>query len=121
MGKAISRKIKILMLLKSPVYNDSRVIKEANSLMEAGYDVVVLFSSGEIKDFDFKFKIKRIIGTKKSDSVFLKLFKNILIIFKMINLGIKSKPDICHCHDLNTLLDGYIISLFCNSKIDYPK
>lgn len=103
---------KILMIVQNDFVNDSRIIKEANSLGKNGFEVKVLalHNNGlkENEDFEY-FSVKRIklstrekLGKNKISQIFKYLeFKN-----KCTREAIIFKPNYIHCHDIYTLPIG---------------
>lgn len=113
------KKSNILMLLKSSIHNDSRVIKEATSLTNNGYNVTVVYSSDKDVCKDYVFKIRRIKKYPESNVIILKFLFHFLKLINILFIGIKIKPDVCHVHDLNTLIEGFLIAFFSKSKLVY--
>lgn len=124
MKKERKSQIKVCMVVLNNFTNDSRVLREAMSLEEEGYQVFV------IAIYEDGLKRKENIDGVQVFRTFLRT-KNwpknkIFQIFKYIEFTIKSfifikkqKPHICHCHDLNTLPLGYIAKIFLKSYLIY--
>lgn len=49
----------------------------------------------------------------------LKLFTRATVFLKMVSQGLKKDYDVYHCHDLNTLPQGYICNIFRKKKLIY--
>jgi len=112
--------VKIANLVFNPFVNDSRVIKESNSLARNGYHVEV------IAHLD-----KNLQETQKQDSFTVKRFsyldrtvtKSKMTKLKAYLIYLKESVkycknfDILHCNDLNTLPIGFIIKKFYNKKV----
>ncbi len=115
------RKKKVLMLLKSNISNDSRVIKEASLLNDNNYEVHVIFKIRKNENYktNFKFNIIPISYPLVNTILPFKIFNHIFTSIKFIIKGIKLKPNIVHSHDHNTLSEGAIISFFTHSKLVY--
>lgn len=113
---------KVVSLVFGTCVNDSRVLKEAQSLKSAGFDITIAavhepllkeeetLSGIDIKRIKLKFTPN---GSYGSRFINLEYLFNILRNFKSI--------DIYHCNDLNTLFVGVFIKLLINrnSKIVY--
>lgn len=122
MGKA-----SVVILRSNPVDPDSRVEKEANSLLKAGYDVKIIawdrrskfrvketilnLSNGDVKIYRFGIPAKFGEG-KKSLKAFL-LFQ--LRMFKWLLMN-KEKYQIIHACDFDTAYTAYLCNKFLNKK-----
>ncbi len=126
-----SMKNKVLMLLEKDLLfpmKDRRVIKEAVSLIQNGYEVDIItwplhLDSDQLPE-NYKYKninIKRIFINFPpiKARIIHKLIPLIKLFFKTIQHGIKKKYDFVHCHDSLPLLAGYIIKLSHNAKFIY--
>lgn len=113
------KSIKVLMISKSPLYNDSRVIKEATSLVKNGYYVTVLFITNIVKNQNYVFQIRRLNKPPASRFIFTKFFFHFLKLIQILLIGVKLGPDICHAHDLNSLPESFLISCICRAKLVY--
>jgi glycosyltransferase involved in cell wall biosynthesis len=107
--------MKILMVLMNEFTHDLRVLKEGKSLIESGHDVNLI----ALKD-DHTLAVEMTEGIHvfriqvKSRSILPKNYifwfiKYLEFVKKAIHKGKKLKPDIVHCHDLNTLIIGTIL------------
>ncbi|MDS1003626.1 glycosyltransferase family 4 protein [Clostridium sporogenes] len=113
----------ILMIVQNDFVNDSRIIKEANTLGKYGFNVKVLalYNKGLKEDEEFEhFIVKRIrLGTrdKLSKGKLSQVVKYIEFKKKCLQEAKKFNPDIVHCHDVYTLPIGkVIIKKLSNSK-----
>lgn len=101
--------MKILMLLKSSLDNDSRVKKEMKTLMSLGYRIRLISVSSKRKLSE----IEHVIIAHEARRRVLPGVSAILLQFRLLYNAIKHKNDIdvVHCHDLNTLHAGVLIKL----------
>ncbi len=111
--------MKILMLLKSSLDNDSRVIKEIKSLKLNGISVSLL--SVNTKQ---KYEIERHISINyNSRRLLIPGLSSIVFNYIFIKgaFSAYSGEDVVHCHDFNTLFAGVLLKLFrrWNVKIVY--
>jgi len=103
---------------------DSRVYKEADSLRKAQYDVSIVcrYSLGEtVPEFE-EYKGIRVYRISQNiryhpNSLLWRLPFYILHVFKSVSRSLKLKPDIIHCHDLDTLVIGVILKLLTRKPI----
>jgi glycosyltransferase involved in cell wall biosynthesis len=134
------------MIVWNDFQNDARVLKEAETLQQAGYQVIVhaLHTPGITKEqetLSSGIKVVRVSRSpfwkwrKTSSSVDstpsgpigkMSLKRRILRIIARLYthamLGIKmlqAKPDIIHAHDVNTLPTAYLASIFARVPIVY--
>ncbi|MFA4876134.1 MAG: glycosyltransferase family 4 protein [Methanoregula sp.] len=125
-NKECKKKI-FMILLHDFVYPflDARVFKEANSLVNDGYDVTVLCWSGidknKIKENHYeKIKIKRFPKkTMLSQSMSKTFFLYFYFIFNVLKFVSKEKPAVIHCHDLDTLLAGVLLKILKKTLLVY--
>lgn len=117
---------KVLMIVQNNFVNDSRIIKEANTLGKNGYEVKVLsLHDKDLKEkekFEF-FEVERIhLSTRNKLSkkiVYIQFIKYLEFYMNCIKRAKKFRPDIVHCHDLATLPIGKRIRNLCNCKLVY--
>lgn len=115
----------ICMLVKteSLIY-DARVRKEAETLANVGHkvDIIVLKdpSAQSIKGIDGckVYEVHLWTRSLPQNALFLAI-KYLEFIFKLILAGLKIKADIYHCHNLNTLLQGFIIARLIKRRLVY--
>ncbi|WP_061321099.1 glycosyltransferase family 4 protein [Clostridium botulinum] len=113
----------ILMVVQNDFINDSRIIKEANTLGKCGFNVKVLalHNKGlkEEEKFEY-FVVKRIkLNTRDrlSKGKLSQIVKYVEFKKKCLQEAKKFNPDIVHCHDVYTLPIGkVIIKKLGNSK-----
>ncbi|AVQ54331.1 hypothetical protein CF049_18740 [Clostridium sporogenes] len=102
----------ILMVVQNDFVNDSRIIKEANTLGKYGFNVKVLalHNKGLKEEEEFEhFIVKRIkLGTrdKLSKGKLSQVVKYIEFKKKCLQEAKNFNPDIVHCHDVYTLPIG---------------
>jgi glycosyltransferase involved in cell wall biosynthesis len=113
---------RILHIVLNPVINDSRVLKEAESLGRHGYKVAILGVQNESGDLPEQeelsfFKICRVrLTTKKLPKMrVIQFIKYIEYMYRALLFAIRYMPEVIHCHDLNTLPIGFI----CSRKVIY--
>jgi 1,2-diacylglycerol 3-alpha-glucosyltransferase len=121
------KKKHVVMLLNGDFiypFLDSRVYKEADSLGKNQYDVSIVcrYSLGKtVPRFEEYrgIKVYRILQNIRyfPNSLLWRLPFYILHIFKSTRRSLKLKPDIVHCHDLDTLLIGVILKLLTRKPI----
>lgn len=117
---------KVLMIVQNNFVNDSRVIKEANTLGKNGYNVKVLalHKKGlKLKEkFDY-FELERIhLRTRNKlskNNKYIQLIKYAEFYLKSIKKGKEFSPDIIHCHDLSPLPIAIKLEKKLNSKVIY--
>jgi glycosyltransferase involved in cell wall biosynthesis len=122
----------IVMLLSNAFRPDPRVLKEANSLAAAGYSVTVICWDrlGELPTEDTLESGVRIQRIHKVRTVYGAGARQILYTPRFWNAAIRKalplKPDLVHCHDLDTLYAGWQIKKKLGCKLlfdaheDYP-
>nr|WP_246169854.1 glycosyltransferase [Alkalibaculum sporogenes] len=114
------------MVVQNNFVNDSRIIKEANSLGKNGYKVLVLalheIGLKEIEKFEY-FDVERVhLITRNKLSklnVYAQSIKYIEFFNKCIRRAKIFQPDIVHCHDIYTLPIGEKIKKICKCKFIY--
>lgn len=111
---------KVTLIVLNNFKNDSRVLKEAHSLLRNGYDVNVL----ALHDSDFKERelisnvpVRRIklITKNLPKNYYFQFFKYIEFLVRAFFISRKS--DIVHCNDLDALLVGYVLKKFSKRNI----
>ena len=114
---------KICMLVDNDVVNDSRVLKEADSLSRENYDVSILaLHNPGLKYFEYynDFKIIRIIvWTRIFRSKILLPLKFLECFIRMFIIALKLKADFYHCHDIGPMIAAWPAARINNSKIIY--
>jgi glycosyltransferase involved in cell wall biosynthesis len=109
---------KVCMMVTNPVTNDARVINEATSLTQEGYNVTILATRDEksVKQETLNgFTIRRYKKRFKNNTLAGKIEYSIKFIFA----AIREKADIYHSNDLSTLLECYIAARFQRARIIY--
>ena len=119
------KQMKILMLLGNAFNPDPRVLKEAQSLVDNGMDVLILAWDREAKlpetEVYDKIRIKRVRVRSGFGKGIAQVPYITMVHLRFIALGLFQKADIVHCHDLDTLPVGVIIKIlkFFSIKIIY--
>lgn len=120
--------LKVCMLVTNGVTPDPRVMKEALTLSESGYDVTVIGTRTKENPTRFeevsRLKIIRVfrIAFRKKGRILpmLKaLFKALLINIEMFQAALRVKADVYHAHDLDTLLVAVMAGKLKGSTIIY--
>jgi glycosyltransferase involved in cell wall biosynthesis len=100
-----NKQIKVIMFLRNHFTNDSRVLKEAQSLGKNGYDVTVLcLRDAYLPRYEVleHCKVIRAIKAPRTfPNLFLKLY--FLLLFSAYCIFMSRKYDILHAHDLEML------------------
>ena len=113
----------VLMIVLNSVIHDSRVLREANSLLSVGYKVKILGlldTKIDRHDRDIEIELIDVWSRYRLPRNYVGwLIKYCEFCVKCTLKIIKSKPYIIHSHDLNALLPAYLGSLFSKSKIFY--
>ena len=115
---------KVTLIVLNNFKNDSRVLKEAISLQNIGYQIkVVALHEDTLGEFDTVSNISvhriRLKSKEWSKKRFIQLVKYFEFIYKVVKEYKHS--DILHCNDLNALPIGVIVKKFFNksAKIVY--
>ncbi len=111
----------IKMILTNSFKNDNRVLKEARTLVNNGYDVEVLAwdRENEMPNKEFEIiegiKVKRFYIYSKYGSGIKQICGLLKFIFQVKKYLKNKKIDYLHCHDLDGGIVGVFI--FCKEKI----
>ena len=113
--------MKVIMAEKSDIYHDSRVLKEANSLANAGYDVSVYglrekWKTDEPKKYNFNITTFPVVSRKYRALRNISIFINIFIIHIIIVL---TRAQYYHAHNTMFLLGMYASSRIHGGKFVY--
>ena len=111
---------KVISVVLNNFTNDSRVLKEAISLQNGGYNIkVIALHEDSLKEFDnisnipvHRIKIVSRTWSKKRIVQIIKYFEFIYRVVKKYR-----DRDIIHCNDLGTLPIGVIIKKFFNKDV----
>ena len=114
------KQISVTLVVLNNFKNDSRVLKEAQTLKNKGYCVkVVALHEEPLLEFDnvSNISIHRIrLKTRNwSKHKIIQIIKYMEFLYKFIKEYKKS--DILHCNDLDTLPIGILIKIFFNKKV----
>lgn len=138
----VHQKMKICMIYHHPISilkNDSRVLKEAKSLIQFGYDVTIVYGGNketevnEIVFYGLSIPCKAAWSRSKNRLLqrFCILLSYIVSIFARFGINIEQaglvhisnslelKADAYHCHDITTILTGYILKKLTGGKLIY--
>jgi len=112
------------MLLHLPFLNDSRVYKEARSLVRGGYDVTLFCLSHEAYAFEDVLdgiKVVRVplLSSRMKKCLLRSVFKYVEFFWRVFLKVRQIHPHIIHCHDFPTLPMGYFMGLFTQSSLIY--
>ncbi len=115
---------KICMTVLNDFTHDSRVLREAKALQQAGYQVFVfaLFEPGlkeketveNIQAVRIPLKTRKIL--EKTNIRFIRFIEFMIRVLAHIK---KINPLVCHCHDFNTLPIGYLAKKLFKTKLIY--
>jgi glycosyltransferase involved in cell wall biosynthesis len=121
--KQMNLKPSVVMIVLNSVLHDSRVLREANSLLSNGYEVKIIglldtkmnqhYSDVEIELINvwFRYRLPRnYVGW---------IIKYFEFCVKCILTIIRIKPYIIHAHDLNALLPACFGSVFSKANVIY--
>lgn len=113
----------VTMFVWNNFMNDARVFREAKTLVDNGYRVVII-AKRDMNEEHLK-RVERLIpglmvlrplrrAAKKqtNNSIFDKHLVNAWLMLRMIFIGRTSGASIYHAHDLNTLIQGVISAKF---------
>lgn len=117
---------KVLHLTHTDINSDSRILKEMEALSNAGYEVSGIGINGKSNVHRGEIKF---IATINSLSLMSKkirkprILRHILmlfeLLFKIIPLVNKIRPDFIHCHDTTVLPIAAICKIFTNAGLIY--
>ena len=118
---------RIVMALWGEIGNDYRVIKQAETLITAGYQVTVICRSS--KEVTSKLSKKGLVIKSLFDqpvvnpyTFYQKLIQATFIILGQIHLLVLlciSKPSVIHAHDINTILPAVIAKIVTRARLIY--
>ncbi len=111
---------RIASIVFNPFVNDTRILKQAISLANKGYDVEVVahLDKGLLEDeVKENFKIKRVsyLDRKKTRGFLGKLKAYLSFVYKAVKYT--KTFDYLHCNDLNALPIGFIVKQFYNKNV----
>lgn len=104
----------VCMFLNAGIAGDQRVFKEARTLADAGYEVVIICQQ-EAAAVSSAWSGIRIISIPRRSSV---LFPG-RFTYDWIKTALALKPDIIHSHDLNTLGRAWVVARLAGAKLIY--
>lgn len=109
----------VTMFVWNNFMNDARVYREAKTLVDNGYRVVII-AKRDMEEKQLK-KVERLIpgltvlrplrrGPKRAmnNSIIDKHMVNAWLMLRMIFIGRMNRTDVYHAHDLNTMIQGVV-------------
>lgn len=106
--------MKVLMLLRSKIDNDSRVKKEIETITRLGNEVTLLtvnsMSFNKTEHYTQKYESKRRLVPGISS--FIAFFSFLFFCFRNF-----TTHDVIHAHDLNTLMPAVFLKIFKKNKV----
>jgi len=102
------------MFLNALLAGDQRVYKEARTLADAGYEVVVICNQ-EPQVFSETWRGIRAVSIPRRPSLF---FPG-RFTFDWIRTAVSLRPGVIHAHDLNTLGRAWLVARFTGAKLVY--
>lgn len=120
--------MKTIMFLSKPFITDPRVYKEAKSLSEHGHEVTVIFWDRHTEyNADEMIENIRVIGIK--NNIFMRVLPYVMLRNPLWCINAYKRAmrlykdeyrfDVVHCHDLDTLLIGYLLKRKLGVKLIY--
>ncbi len=118
---------KVLMIVRTSVIHDSRVLREAATLSGGGYSVTIIGmkdSGDEPSNLDINGVAVHLVNLSLKNILPISMigwvFKYFEFVVKVIIKGLGKKADIIHCHDLDGLLPGYLLRFFRLPDVPAP-
>ncbi|MGN6264154.1 MAG: glycosyltransferase [Ginsengibacter sp.] len=119
--------MKLCVIVGNSLRKDPRVIKQIQCALSNGIDVYFVgywdenFNQEFLQSICCPYSIinlgKKYQGHLKS--IFKKLYRELMHYYLPVKLMVKAKPDVIHANDFNTLIQAYIASKICGSKVLY--
>jgi glycosyltransferase involved in cell wall biosynthesis len=119
-------KRRICMVVTNSLRKDPRVQRETMAAVGAGYDVVVIgqmdkfYDEGFLRSLPYRVDLVRL--GRRMDSTrnfFLRAIRSVYRFWSFVIKAVRARPDLIHCNDLNTLLQGWITSRLTRCRIVY--
>ena len=111
---------KICMLIFENYYNTQPGHREATTLQQAGYDVTVLCNTGvHKKQFEILDDVKILRVNIERWRKYWSKIKFLVYFIKATIIGVKLKADFYHCHDLLTIIPGFLSARITGGKVVY--
>lgn len=108
------RPCRICMNLNSPLAGDQRVYKEARTLANAGYEVIIICNQ-DPEDISPAWRGIKVISIPRRPSLFFPgRFTS-----DWIRTALALKPDVIHAHDLNTLGRAWLAARLTGARLVY--
>ena len=121
-------KRKVLHITHTNVYEDSRILKEIETLSDTSlYEIYAIGVAAKLRGAKTQNQVKGTVKTltlisKKFTFLpsFLRHILNLIELFvSMVFFGVRYRPKVIHCHDTIVLPIGVIISLITGAKVIY--
>lgn len=117
---------KVLHLTHTDIHSDSRILKEMAALSEKKYQVSgigISLSEGSSKsEIDFDCDLQSVSLKSRGMSVprtLRHVFALFELVFKMLPMALRQKPDVVHCHDTLVLPLGVLVKFLSKSRLVY--
>ena len=113
MSKSLGQRIKVCMMTTVHEPFDTRIFrKEAQSLKDAGFEVVLIAKHEKSETIDGI----SISGLPRPRSRFDRIF---LLTWRVFFLALRKKADMYHFHDPELILIGILLKIFTKAKVIY--
>ena len=112
---------KVCMVVSNPFINDSRVLREAQSLASNGYEVTVFATEGgkfEEEEHIGRITVKR-LRVKNYALIHLKFWKAYTVFYKLVKILSAEQASVYHSHDADTLLMCFLAAKKNKAKLVY--
>ena len=114
--------MRVCMLLAGDCHSDSRVDREARTLVEHGHHVTVVARRGrDLPDAEVRhgYRIWRMpIGPRRPGRA-LTPAQRIELNMRTVAAAVRLEPDVCHAHDLRTMLAGSVVATRAGAALVY--
>lgn len=115
--------MRIAMIVMNEFRPDVRVLKEAKSLVDAGHELLVVAirrSRPSSEMFD-GIRVNRLDvgGGQAAATTFSQSWRYLRFTWRVVQTLDSWRPDVCHAHDVTTLLPGYLAARRCQCPLIY--
>ena len=107
------------MVVRNDVVYDSRVLRESGSLARKGNDVWIIGERSPSTLADERIEGIRIRRIRGNDMRTCRPFRRFQTFISFLNAMAILKADVYHCHDVDTLLLGFLASRWVKGKLVY--
>lgn len=120
-------KKKIVMLLTNGYYPDVRVQREARSLADNGFNILIVAwdREGDFRSIpateEGQIKICRLFPRSRYGSGLIQIFALLAFYLKAFGLLYRMKMDVIYCHDFDTLLLGLLVKFVKRVSLVYDE